>query len=57
MDCKKCIYCVQEKEKNKIVCENKKIFKLVCDFTFTKPNYCKYHKTIKQYLKELKDKN
>lgn len=56
MDCKNCIYCVQKKDKNQVVCDNKKVFKLVCDFTFIEPTYCRYHKTIRQYLKELKDK-
>ena len=56
MDCKKCIYCVQEKDKKTIICDNKKLFKLTCDYTINKPIYCRYFKTLRQYLKEIKNK-
>lgn len=61
MNCRDCIYCIQEKRyQTVIVCKNKKLIeKCGLDKEYAlidKPSYCIFYKTWKQYLKEEKIK-
>ena len=62
MDCKNCVYCVQEKRyQTEIVCQNKQLIEK-CELgkeyaLIDEPSYCIFYTTPKEYAKEqLKNK-
>lgn len=62
MNCRNCIYCVQEKRyQASIVCQNKQLIEkrgLDKEYALVdEPNYCIFYTTLKQYAKEQAKKN
>ena len=62
MNCRDCIYCIQEKRyQSSIICQNKQLIEkrgLGKEYALIdEPSYCIFYKTWKQYLKEEKIKN